>query len=575
MTPTTKIEEVVVCPPPAGFQIRRDGIFRQVEKDGEKQWKWLCSPIRVLSMPHDRSERGWGRLVEVTHPNGGTHRWAIPSAMFAGDGSEVRAGLLDLGLILATDRGARDALSTLLQNWRPPVRAITTDRLGWSDEACQSFVLGDGRVVGDQQVVYQNSSLPAATAEMRQAGTLEAWCETVARPCRGNSLMVMAVSLAFAGPLLEPLGLDGGGVHLRGASSRGKSTVQRVAVSVWGSPRFLHSWRATANGLEGVATACNGSLLALDEMGEVSGREAGAAAYMLANGAGKSRAARSGASRPVARWRVAVLSSGEIGLADKMLEAGGRQAAGQAVRLLDICADGGSHGAFEDLHGEVDGAGFADRLREATAVNFGMAGPAFVAAFLDDRERLAAQVREAMAGFRVLCVERFGLSDEGQLHRAVARLGLFAAAGELATAFGLTGWRPGEARDAALDVVGVWLDGRGGAGPAEAREALRRVRAFIVAHGESRFEPIKGVAEGRPIVNRAGWRDGEIFYIATDAWREVHAGTDPARAARHLLDVGYLKAGEGRNLATRTPRGVNGRPRAYAVSREILGADDE
>jgi hypothetical protein len=159
--------------------------------------------------------------------------------------------------------------------------------------------------------------------------------------------MVAAVSLAFAGPLLEPLSMDGGGLHLRGASSRGKSTVQRVAVSVWGSPRFLHSWRATANGLEGVAAACNGSLLALDEIGEISGRDAGAAAYMLANGAGKARAMRSGAARAAVRWRVAVLSSGEITLADKMAEAGGKAAAGQAVRLLDVAADDRAHGAFD------------------------------------------------------------------------------------------------------------------------------------------------------------------------------------------------------------------------------------
>ena len=79
------------------------------------------------------------------------------------------------------------------------------------------------------------------------------------------------------------MGKDGGGAHFRGASSRGKSTLQRVAVSVWGSPRFLTTWRATTNGLVGVAVAANGSLLALVEIGEVSGRDVGRAVYMLAN----------------------------------------------------------------------------------------------------------------------------------------------------------------------------------------------------------------------------------------------------------------------------------------------------
>ena len=93
-----------------------------------------------------------------------------------------------------------------------------------------------------------------------------------------------------------------------------------------------------------MACACNGSLLALDELGEVSGREAGAAAYMLANGAGKARADRAGHARRSARWRVMILSSGELSLADKMAEGGARIAAGQAVRLLDLAADTRAHG---------------------------------------------------------------------------------------------------------------------------------------------------------------------------------------------------------------------------------------
>jgi putative DNA primase/helicase len=561
---------------PRGFEARPSGIFRVATgPDGKPFSSFLCSPLRVLALPRDRSGTGWGRLVEVTDPDGRAHRWAIPARAFAGDGAEVIGSVLDLGLNLAPDKYARPALLQLLLAWQPPARALTADRLGWADERCLSFILGDGRVLGDGEVVYQSEGAPSAATEMRAAGTLEGWRDHVAGPCVGNPLMVVAVSLAFAGPLLEPLGLDGGGLHLRGASSRGKSTIQRVAVSVWGSPRFLHSWRATANGLEGVAAACNGALLALDEIGEVSGRDAGAAAYMLANGTGKARANRAGGARAAARWRVMVLSSGEIALADKMAEAGGRAAAGQAVRLLDVAADGRAHGAFDDLHDAPDGAAFADRLREATASHFGTAGPAFVRAFLDRRDAATATARTAIKAFCVVAAETFGLEGEGQTARAAARLGLIAAAGELATHFGLTGWPAGTAVQAARDVLGGWLDARGGGGPAEAREAVERVRAFLVAHGDARFEPL-GKGEGmRDVAHRAGWRDGTTFWIAADAWREIHRGADPSRAARHLRDAGFLEAGEGKNLAQRMPRNVAGRPRAYAVKGDIMGAGDE
>ena len=574
MTAQVKIlEQSVYTIPPRGFDLRSDGIWREVEnKNDDVEWVWLCSPIRVLALSRDKSGKGWGRLIEVIDPDGNAHRWAFPASMFAGDGTELRAGLLYFGMTLAPGKAARDALTKLLTSWQPEIRAVTTDRLGWADDACTSFILGDGRVIGEDDVVYQHDQVPAAVAEMKEAGTLASWSAKVAQECSGNPLMVMAVSLAFAGPLLEPLGMDGGGVHLRGASSRGKSTILRVGVSVWGAPGFMNSWRATANGLEGVASACNGSMLALDELGEVSARDAGQAAYMLANGTGKVRANRSGMARPTKRWRVMVLSSGEITLADKMAEAGGRAAAGQTVRLLDIPADGGAYGAFDTLHGAPDGAAFSDRLREATAKNYGVAGPAFVQKFLQNPDGIKEDVRSAIADFRELVTERFGVLQDGQLQRAITRLGLLAAAGELATQFGLTGWAQGDAQDAALDVFSVWVEGRGGSGPSEAREALERVRAFLVEHGDARFERLDEFANARPIVNRAGWRDGGVYYIATDIWRgEIHRGSDPSHAARHLRDAGFLTPGDSQNLTSRMRNAVPGRPRAYAVSEEIMG----
>ena len=107
-----------------------------------------------------------------------------------------------------------------------------------------------------------------------------------------------AVSLALAGPLLEPLGLDSFGLHLRGASSSGKTTALRVAASVWGGPGVLTTWRSTSNGLEGMAALRNSTMLALDELGQATAAEVGEVVYMFANGQGKARARRSGAARP-------------------------------------------------------------------------------------------------------------------------------------------------------------------------------------------------------------------------------------------------------------------------------------
>ncbi|MEL6286638.1 MAG: DUF927 domain-containing protein, partial [Pseudomonadota bacterium] len=150
---------------PSGYRWTPTGIHSLDEdRDGEEKATWLCSPLRVLSLPRDRSGQGWGRLVEVNDPDGQVHRWAIPAELFAGDGTEVRAGLLRLGADLASGPRARAALSDLLQRWRPDARAVTTDRLGWSDDRCVAFALGDGTVLGADDVVYQHEHVPAAAS---------------------------------------------------------------------------------------------------------------------------------------------------------------------------------------------------------------------------------------------------------------------------------------------------------------------------------------------------------------------------------------------------------------------------
>ena len=171
-------------------------------------------------------------------------------------------------------------------------------------------------------------------------------------------------------------------------------------------------------------------------------------------------------------------------------------------------------------------------------------------------------------------------ATNGQAERTAQRMGITAAAGEIATRYGLTGWRDGEAFGAALTVFRLWLHGRGGVGAGEAREALERTRAFLIAHGPSRFERISD--EGEPalegprqtIYDRAGWRDRDRYYVSTDAWRSIHAGSDPKRAAQHLADVRFLDPEAPGHLTRKAPRAVAGRPRVYSINAEILGAGD-
>jgi uncharacterized protein (DUF927 family) len=273
------------------------------------------------------------------------------------------------------------------------LRAVTST--GWFGS---TFILPDGAVgvaALDEQFILQTAHVVDHAYNIR--GSLIEWQHNIARFAVGNSRLALAISAAFAACLVGPCGAESGGIHFRGRSSVGKTTALNVAGSVWGGGDrgFIRSWRATANGLEATAAAHSDGLLCLDEISQLGGREVGEIAYMLANGQGKARASRETALRKRQVWRLLFLSTGEIGLADKIAEdlRGRRQTAGQQVRVIDLPSDIGKHGLFDHLHGFKNAAVFADHLRGACALYYGTACREFIAAIAPELDETAASAK--------------------------------------------------------------------------------------------------------------------------------------------------------------------------------------
>ena len=339
---------------------------------------------------------------------------------------------------------------------RSPCRCRSTPHVGWHGNA---FVLPDVCFgAGEREdLLLQNASV--LEHSFRHSGTLESWQQEIARYATGNSRLVLAISAAFAGPLIGPCSAEGGGIHFKGPSSIGKSTALHVAGSVWGggdANGYIRSWRATANGIEGVATLHCDTLLCLDEISQLAPKDAGEVAYMLANGFGKTRSARDGSARRAAKWRNIFLSSGEIGLADKVAEdgRGRRLTAGQQVRVVDVPADAGfGIGMFENLHGFRSGDAFARHLRSATKQHYGVAASEYLAAIVPDIDEVKKQITPITKAF----IEQFvPAGADGQVERVAQRFALIAVGGELAQRYGIVPWVPGEAIAAAGNCFNDW-----------------------------------------------------------------------------------------------------------------------
>ena len=562
---------------PQGYTMSRSGLVWRDPSDEDKPEITIAGRFDVLAETRDSEGTSWGVLLRWDDRDGREHLLPLARATLAGDGADARKMLLDGGLYVAPSRSARERLNSFLLSVRSSGRITATGRIGWHGDV---FVLPDRSIGarGGEELLLQGSGFQEHA--FRQRGSLQDWQHEVARFAAGNSRLQLALSAAFAAPLLGVCGIEGGGLHLRGASSTGKTTALAAAGSVWGGGEpggYIRSWRATSNDLEGVALGHCDVLLCLDEISQVHAREAGQIAYMLANGAGKSRGTKDGLARRTTKWRTLFLSSGEIGLSDKLAEEGRgvRSAAGHQVRVVDLAADAGAgFGLFEDIHGFPSPDALARRLRTAATHSYGTAGPAFLDRIVEDLESVRAAVAQHRDEFQSAHVPQ---GADGQVMRVAQRFALIATGGELAVAAGVLPWAKGQATTAAAQCFQAWLDARGGLEPAEVREGIEQVRAFLHAHGASRFIPAwtEDKSSALPPRDVAGYRkrndEGWDFYVTPPAWKAVCAGFDPGLIARVLAERDLLalpNSGRHRTKPVTVPG--HGKMRLYHVRAAVL-----
>ena len=589
------------------FTVDDGGVwFQGVDKDGSPARPlWLCGRLDVVARTNDADGHGWGFLLRFADPLGREKTWPMPARLLAGDGGEYRATLLNLGLSLSPTPTARHKLTEFLQTRRPAEFATCVDRAGWHPSDGRAVFVTSQDVIGEpgeQRIVFQSDSY--VENFYRQRGTAAAWRERVGVLCTGNSRAMFAASCAFAAPLLRPAGMESGGFHLRGDSSSGKTTCLRVAASVMGGANYMQRWRTTSNALEGIAAQFCDGLLILDELAQVDGKEAGEAAYLLANEQGKARAQRGGTPRPRLSWKTLFLSAGEISLTDHMSESGKRARTGQELRMVDIPADAGKgKGAFEVLNGQASPAAFAGHLNHEAAACHGAPGRAFLQWCAANWDGLGARLRTQV---QALVAEWVGAGASGQVLRVARRFALVAAAGELATEIGLTGWDNSESEWAARTCFDAWLAARGGDGNGEVQAMLRQVRRFLELHGEGRFtwwhraaddhsaktlqragfRRLLGV-DGKPVHTdsahefeygqRMAARDGERaaveFFVLPEVFRsEMCAGFAGETVARVLKEYGCLET-EAERFTVKPRLPGMGPARCYHIKPEIFALD--
>ena len=235
-------------------------------------------------------------------------------------------------------------------------------------------------------------------------------------------------------------------------------------------------------------------------------------------------------------------------------------------------------GLFENLHGAASPDAFARKLKRLALRYHGAPLRAWLQFLTKDQTGAKGALKKLRADFSKKHMPAGGC---GEVSRAAQRFSLIGAAGELATAAGITGWSAGESTDGAARCFKSWLDNRGTTGGADLDAAIRQIRRFLEANGASRFQTLVKPGVEPPnerVVNRAGFRrrrDDETEYLVLPESfkKEVCAGFDYRAVLKELDARGFL---------VRTPPDFTIKPRlpelgtvrVYCVRAAILEGDD-
>ena len=552
--PTTTTSEILT--PPAGFDVNNDGVYAFINpKKGSPVWERISDWICVRAITRDIYGQNHGRLCEFLTIDAQKREIIIEAKKFATGGTAIIAELLSLGFTIEQTPGAAKQLISLLSQWIPEKRITTTEKLGWLKQ--DAFVLPSTKVIGSPLVKFTGDK---DLHDKSSCGTLEGWRENVASLAVGNAPMIVAISAGFSGPLMEPLGLESGGIHFWGGSSCGKSTLLRTAASIWSSPNEIASWRSTDTAFETQAKNANGMVLCIDEMGQASAQVVGETIYMLGNNRGKARGRANGKSTPITSWHLPVLSTGEICVATKLAEGNKKVQAGQHVRLLGIRVDEYEHGAFDALHDKQSGRMLSEYLTAGTKTHYGVAGPEFLRNFFLNVPARLELADTLIQRFHQVAEADHPGSGRGVEGRARTRFAAIAAAGEFATRFGLTGWSTYTATSACLELFGKWLSEQQ---DEDSPEALHRcIRDFLMNNPEQ----IQSLDAGGQFVEQPlAWEKNGYLFLTREIWDQIFDRHDPQLVARILRAYGSLEPGDGRNILSKLPTGA-GANRGYKVS---------
>lgn len=519
------------------FECTKKGLYVQIGGKG----RFLCPRIRVLASGTFEGENIHHLVIQFQKIDKKVDFLVLPKSD-ALHPLRIMERLTDANFAVPNSPEDRGRLGRYISEAYPEKSVLLTRRTGWHEDI---FVTPDKTYGKSDWGIIKSFPVFRQEGLFDSGETLGDWKKKVAMPAGASSRLMFAIGAAFAAPLLKLSGVESGGFHFVGKSSIGKTTALLVAQSVWGSAveEELTTWATTETSLEEVAQGHCDIILCLDEIANLLGtpvevaRRARKIAFMIATGQGKRRSARYASKTYVhARWRTLTLSSGETGLSDTSAAGGLERLGGEAVRFIDLPARVNQDwGVFEELpKGSDSSVKAAMAIVGACKKAFGVAGPAFIEAIVDDLDVTKHRVKELMSAF---FAEQNMEGVGGWEGRFAKRFALIYAALVMAAEFKIVPWK----RKAIMRAVtACYLDALAATNKADQsiEKSLKRLRkklrstSRVLGTEEFATEPAR---KKKPFAYLVKRKEGTFFAINATQFKNFMGGPFNARVVLRTL----------------------------------------
>jgi len=379
------------CSIPDGYDLRDDGSLWRLSST-ERNPDVLVSPAPLfIQRQFVDQESNEGRVSLCWRTGDGTWAEREVSQLAVGDARTMVAELTPVCVPVVSTNAARTVEWLYVYerlNAEFIAKTVSFSHVGWQQQyAGAAFVLQGPEFHEDNMiecVVDTRGQRGEIFEALTPRGHLDQHVAALRRAWDASPVCATVICGALAAPLLHKFNQPNFGIHLIGESSRGKTTMLKIAASVYGdpnSPLWVAAWNTTNVGAELRASVLCDMPLCYDEVGGGDPAQLERLVYSIINGTGRTRGQRDVTLRKTARWQTIMLSTGEKSVVDETA------ATGAQVRVVELPVDG---------FGELD-AQAVDALKEACAANCGKLGRAWIQALVNMSESTWLQWRQQLA----------------------------------------------------------------------------------------------------------------------------------------------------------------------------------